>query len=161
MAKAKPEYPRADLANEENTKDLDRYGIYAEFVAEQTGMDIDPMSLRAAVVLYQSFQRSDLNREFNANRKLANSAGREERQKAYAEKRAAAAAKKEERAKAREEREAARKAKESTKAEKATAKKAAAPAKAAKVTDIKSKQAAKKAPAKAAKRGKAAADAPF
>lgn len=168
MAKAKtaePEYPRADLASADNGKDLDRYGIYAEYVAEQTGMDVDPVILRAAIVLYQGFQRSDLNREFNEQRRNANAANREERSAAYAEKRAAAAAKKEEREKARAEREAARTAK----AEAAAAKKAAAPAakKSAPVTDIgdarRGKGKGKPAKAtKAAKKGKAAAaDAPF
>lgn len=172
-AAVEPEYPRADLADAENAKDLDRYAIYAEYVAEQTGLDIAPEDLRAAVVLYQGFQRSELNREFNEQRKLANAEGREARRAAYEEKRAEAARKKEEREEARTAREEERAAKAAEKEKRAAsrkakaaeapakaqpaAKKASAPAKAAKgnVTPI-------KAPKKGARKGgKPTAEQPF
>lgn len=128
----------------------DRYTLYAEYLLEAKGYDVDPAALQVAVQNYGAFQRSDVNKEYNSARIEENAEERAARQERSAEKKEAAEAKRVEREEKRAEREAAaieRAAKKS-----ANAAKASAPAKktTARPTATSNRPAAKKTTAKIA-----------
>jgi hypothetical protein len=115
MPKAK-NAPRADLAEREPTQ---MHTDFADWIAEQTGVEVDVKSIQLGTLLRGEFQKSEINQSRMAASKEAKEAAAEARA-AKAEERAAAKAAKAEKA-------AAKKAAAKEKAP--AAKKAATPAK--------------------------------
>lgn len=114
------EFPRADLA--QSAKNMERWDLFAQYVEETSGLTVDPLQMRAAVMLYPRYQSSDVNKEFNeerkaakAEREAARAAAKAEREAAKTERETAREAKAAERAAAKAEREATREAKAAAK----------------------------------------------
>jgi len=147
-----------------------RYELFKQYLVEQVDekfAEIPPDHLQIAIRNYGAFQRSDMNRQANEERKAGNAEEREERARKAEERRQAAAEKREVAEARRAEREAAKAAKAEAKAaEPAKATKAAKASKStpAPVADPTATPASAPAPAKAAKATKRAgtgAKAPF
>lgn len=121
------EPPLARYADKDITPTME---VYVGWLKEQTGYDVDPMSVQLSGVLRGTFQKSDINQSRLSEAKLA--------AKAEAEARAAR----------REERAARRAEREATATEKATAKPAAKAAPAARKAAAAKAPTAKATPAK-------------
>lgn len=76
----------------------ERYELFAEWLRDNYGYEVDPAQMQVAIQRYGKFQRSDINRQANEAHKQARAQAEEERRQRMAERRAAAAAKREERA---------------------------------------------------------------
>lgn len=116
--KAQVEAPEPEETEaEEVLEPSPRYILFAEWLEEELGLELDPLTLEIGQKNYGKFQRSDLNRENNIRLRQEKEEERAKRQEAAEQRRQAAA----------EKREAAQKAREE-KAEQEKSRKASAPA---------------------------------